>query len=94
MVRQLLVALVEPVGGSEEGNRVGDVNRDRHVQLPASIPHRVESRIVDLNQFSGGRALAQVEPESFENLEPARPAAVRLLDCLGLYAGIAGLEEA
>ena len=50
MIVQLLVTFVEAVGRSEERDRVGDVNCDRHVELPARIPHGIEARIVDLHQ--------------------------------------------
>src|ERR1035438_8390186 len=71
MIVQLLVTLVEPIGGSEEGNRVGDVNRDGHVQLPARIPHWIEPSIVDLHQLSLGDAIPQVKAERLEDLEPS-----------------------
>jgi hypothetical protein len=69
------------------------MNGNRHVQLPARIPHRIESRIVDLHQIPRSNLIPQVKPECLENLQPMRPVAARLLDCLGLYPRIIGLQQ-
>src|SRR5580658_7393748 len=68
MIVQLFVSLIEPIGGSKEGNGVGDVYCDGHVQLPARVPHRIKSRIVDFHQLSRGDVIPQVQAESLENL--------------------------
>ena len=50
MEAELVVALVEAVDGQEERLRVGDVDEDRQLGRGAGLPHRVEARIVDLDQ--------------------------------------------
>ena len=52
MIAELFVSLVEPVGGQEEGGRVGDMDCDGHLQLAADIPHGIETGIVDLYELS------------------------------------------
>ena len=47
MVVELLEALVEAIDRQEERFRVRHVNRDRHLQRGARLPHRIEPAIVD-----------------------------------------------
>ena len=63
MIVEFLIPLVKAIGRSEECNRVRDVNRDRHFQLPTGVPHGIEPRVVNFHQFARRDVLAQIEPE-------------------------------
>ena len=91
MVAELLVSLVKPVGRRKKGNRIGDVNRHRHVQLRAGIPHRIEARIVDLHQCAGRNVFPQIESEGLQNLEAAGALTMSLFDGLGLQLRVIGV---
>ena len=58
MVAQFFVALVEAIRRRKKRDRIGDVNRDRHLELPAGIPHGIESRIVNFHQRTGRNVLS------------------------------------
>ena len=72
MVRQLLVALVEPIDRREERLRIGDVDGHRQLQRGAGLPHRIEARVVDGHQ----RAVRsrRYSPSVFSTLTPRAPA--------------------
>ncbi len=93
MIAQFLVPLVESVGRSEEGNRVGDMNCDWHIQLSAGVPHRVEPGIVDLYQPPGGKVLSQIEAQRLQDLETTSSIAVSLFDRLSLQLRIVRLQK-
>src|SRR5215471_4870383 len=80
MVVELLVSLVESVGGCEERDGIGNVNGHRHIQLATGVPHGIKTRIINLDQGAGGDVLTQIKTERLQNLEPPRPVAVRRLD--------------
>ena len=60
------------------------MNRHREIQLSASIPHGIETRVVNLHERSRRDVLAQIKSESFEDFQAARAVAVRLLNRLRL----------
>jgi hypothetical protein len=65
---QLLPALVGRVERIEEGDRVGDVDQHRQVQLAGSRPQRVESRIVHRHQRAV--LIAHMQAEWLPDLQP------------------------
>src|SRR5207237_790277 len=93
VVVEFFVAFIETVGRREECNRIGNVNRDRNIELTASVQHGVESGIVDLHQSARGDVLSKIKAQSFENLQTAGAAAMGLLDRLSLKLRIIGLLE-
>src|ERR1700681_602327 len=58
MVIQFLVTLVEAVGGCEESHRIGNMNRHRQIEPPASIPHGIETSVAYGQKFSGRDVLS------------------------------------
>ena len=96
MIIQFFIALVEAVSRGEERNRIGDMNGDRHAELPARVPHRIEARVVDLSpSLPDGDVLAQEKSQRLQNLQTARAARhehLRIAWACSLR--IAGLEKA
>lgn len=72
MVVELLVALVESVHSREEGQRVRHVNAHWHFQGARNLPHRIEPRIVNLDQVPGLSVLTKIQAQGLENLDPTR----------------------
>ena len=68
VLAQLLPPLVEPIERLEEGDRVGDVDRDRHAQLASGTPQGVQPGIVDGNKTPS--RVARPQPEQLPDLEP------------------------
>ena len=93
VIVQLLVALVEAIGRQEKGDRVGDMDGHRHVQLAARLPHGIEAGIVDGDEFAGGDVLSQIQSESFEDLQTPGTGSLGIGDGIGLDPGIARLQE-
>ena len=93
VVVQLFVALVVFVGRSKKSNGIRNVDGDRHPQLAAGIPHRIESRVVDLDELAGGDTLAQIQAESLQDLKPPRPLAPSLFDGLRLERRVTRLQK-
>ena len=88
MVIQFLVTLVEPVGGREESHRIGNMNRHRHIEPPAGIPHGIETSVVYRHQFSGRDVLSEIQAQSLQDLQTLGSGPVRLFDCRGLETRI------
>src|SRR5215203_5672569 len=86
---QLLPTFVEAVERRKEGDRVGDVNQNRHVELRGSRPERIESRIVDRNELALG--IAQAQPESLPDLQSSRAERHRLSQALRLRLAKTGV---
>lgn len=61
---QLLPTLVNAVDRQEEGFRIGNVDRHRHLQGADGLPHGVETRIVDTHQLLAS-PLAQKKTKGF-----------------------------
>src|ERR1041385_5242511 len=73
MIIQFLEALVETVDGKEESFRIGDVNRHRHIQRSARLPHGVEAFVIHFHEWPRRDVLAQVESQRFQDLQSSRP---------------------
>ncbi len=71
MIRQFLVAFVEPVGREEERFGIRNVNGDRQPVPAAGLPHRVEPLVVDGHQRPRRPPVTQVEPQCLEHLQAA-----------------------
>src|SRR3984885_12527960 len=84
MIAQLLVALIEAIDRAKEGDRIGDMDRDRDPEIAAYVPHGIEARVIDGDQLPCRDVFAEIESERLENLQSARPIAVRFFDGLGL----------
>ena len=54
---------------------------DRQIQSPGGLPHGIEARIVNLHQLA---LLAQVKPQSLQNLQADRAFAFTLSQLAGL----------
>src|SRR5215213_5484479 len=79
---QLLPALVEAIERRKEGDRVSDVNQDRHVELRGRRPERIEPGIVDRDELPLG--LAEAQPEPLPDLQASRTEGNRLAQALRL----------
>jgi hypothetical protein len=88
---KFLPTLVEAVDGQEKCFRVGNVNRDRHVERSGCLPHFIESRVVDRDQLAGS-LFAQKQAQSLQNLDALCAASVRAFDQFRLQARIAGVR--
>src|SRR5579864_707014 len=73
MLDQLFISLVRRVNRMEKGFRVAGVNEDGDAEAPTFIPHRIETGIIDGDEFPG--FVADSEPESLQNLQATRTAA-------------------
>ena len=73
---QLLVSLVRRVERLEEGDRVGDVDDHRQVELRGGRPEWVEPLVVDGHEPAGG--IARSQPKHLPDLEPACAAGGRI----------------
>src|SRR3954451_9022222 len=73
MLVQFFVAFVRAIGGTEEGFWIAAMNRNWNAQTPALLPDRIDSRIVDRNQFS--IFVARAQAEVFQYFQPASAAA-------------------
>ena len=51
MTIQFFPTLVEAIKGLKECHRIGDVDQNRNIQLACSCPERIETRIIDRDQF-------------------------------------------
>src|SRR5207245_5994976 len=80
MVVQLLIAFVEAICQREKRQWIGHMNRNWHVESPASVPHGIKSRIVNLHKFARGNILAKVVSQSLKNLQAPRALPVGLFD--------------
>src|SRR5437660_3626704 len=88
MIVQFFKSLIEPIGWKEESFRVGHVNRHGDAKSSTGSPHRVETRIVNLDEWSRRHLLAQVESESLEHFEPARTGVFCVSNGVRLRLGI------
>src|SRR5437588_4888579 len=93
MVIKFFVAFVEAVSRCEKCNGVRDVNSDWHLELPASVPHSIESTIVNFHQPTGGNVLSQIESKSFQNFQPSCTVAMGLRYCLGLNSRVSRFSK-
>src|SRR5882724_11771419 len=84
MVVEFFKTLIEAIRRSKKGERIRDMNRYRHIQLPAGIPHRIKSWIINLHQGARGDVLAEVKPQRLEDLQAASSIVMRSLDRLRL----------
>ena len=64
---------------------------DRQIQSPGGLPHGIEARIVNLHQLA---LLAQVKPQSLQNLQADRAFAFTLSQLAGLPLGVTRLVGA
>jgi hypothetical protein len=91
MTPQLHPALVGAVHGSEERHRVGAVDQHGHPEPAALGPDRVQARIVDGDQSTGGVADAQAEV--LEDLQAPHPAPAGVAQHRGDLLAEAGLVD-
>src|SRR5207247_7411448 len=89
---ELTPALVFLVVRLPEGLGVGDMDRDRHPQLAAAFPDRIELRIIHLDQLPP--AVAQVQAEPLELLQPGGAQAVAFFDLPHCAYGPVGVVPA
>ena len=88
---KFLPALVESVDGQKERFRVGNVNRDRHIQRSGSLPHFIESWIVNRDKLV--RPLfTQKQTQSLQDLYSFCAGSVRIFDQFRLQARIAWIR--
>ena len=77
MIAQFLPTLVLVVIQLPKRLRVRDVNGNRHVQLAAAFPHRVELRVINLDQLAA--AVLEIQAEALELLQARRAEAMPFL---------------
>src|ERR1700679_893703 len=93
MMAEFLIAFVEAVRGREERNRIRNVNGDRYPELPAGLPHGIESWIVDPDQVAGVDVLAEVKSQGLQNLQPPCTLPMCPLNRIGLQLWVVGLLQ-
>src|SRR5579864_4032939 len=93
MVIEFLVPFVEAISRREERNRIRNVNGNRHIQLAARVPHRVETRVIDSYQFAGCDVLSQIETERLQDLQAFASCAVCTFDGVRLNTRIIRLKK-
>src|SRR6266496_2525895 len=69
------------------------MNGDRHIQLPAGVPHRIKTRVIDFDQRTRRDVFTKIESECLENLQAARTIAMGSLNGLRLQLWIIRLFE-
>ncbi len=94
MIIQLFVALVEAIRGSEKCNRIRNVNCHGNVELSASFPHGVKTRIVNFHQCARSDVFAKIKSQCLENLQAASTITMGALDRLCLQLRVIRLLEA
>src|SRR5579884_4028001 len=85
MLDQLFISLVRRVKRMEKRFRVAGVNEDGNAEAPTFVPHRIETGIIDGDEFTG--FVADPEPEILQNFQATRAAADAVINLL--YHGAA-----
>src|SRR5207253_7499838 len=60
------------------------MHRDWHFESARRFPHRIEARVVHMNQLARLYVLAQIQPKGLQNLDATRTGFVRSFDLVGL----------
>src|SRR5579884_2440017 len=89
MLDQLFISLVRRVNRMEKRFRVAGVNEDGNAEASTFVPHRIETRIIDGDEFP--RFFADSEPEVLQNLQTPSAAADAVINLLHHVAAEVGI---
>ena len=90
MIVQLFKSLVEPIRRQKECLRIGNMDRNRHFERSARVPHRIEPTVIDLHQRTFRDPLPQVKTKGLQHLKTARSCFLGALNGIALDFSILG----
>src|SRR5579884_3154985 len=80
MLDQFFISLVRRVNRMEKRFRVAGMNEDGNAEAPTFVPHRIETGIIDGDEFRG--VVADSEPEVLQNFQATSAAADTVINLL------------